>query len=199
MRAPPEAENGQTGGGDKRLTQRRTHCARHEFIRHDCHDRRIAGDLAMRDSQRLIETGLGAGVFQAVGVALLVTEAERIDGDLGQFDARIAAGVERPFQAFGDRNLHVESAVRADIEGALQLLYQNHLVAGRAVGPQIVRNVALEQSPDLGADIFGQPAHASTPHKKQNGQSHPHDSRKGRKGALHSFPAALCQVWGRFL
>ncbi|MEJ5155279.1 hypothetical protein WH240_08845 [Gluconobacter wancherniae] len=51
--------------------------------------------------------------------------------------------------------------MRADLFVALKVLDEDHLAAGFAVGPQVVRHVALKQATQLGSDVFGQPAHVS--------------------------------------
>ena len=88
MRAPPEAANMMNGvplldrglePGDHRLAGRHAERAAHEveILHADRH--RHAVELAEADLDRVVEAGLGARVLEAVGVAALVAEFQRID------------------------------------------------------------------------------------------------------------------------
>src|SRR5262249_51255096 len=58
---------------------------------------------------------------------------------------------------------HVVAAVRADLQVRQQVAVENHLLAGRALMPQVLRRLAArEQRADLRADIVGKPVHAGT-------------------------------------
>ncbi len=67
--------------------------------------------LAMGDDDGVLEPGLLPRLAQAVGVALLVAEAQRVGGAPGQLDAGELAAVEGPFQALGRGGAHVVAAV----------------------------------------------------------------------------------------
>ena len=61
------------------------------------------------------------------------------------------------------RQAEVMVAVRADPEPALQLAVEDHLLALRALLPEIVRNrprAGADPFTELGADDVGEPAHA---------------------------------------
>ena len=87
MRAPPEAANRtkgvpllerRLGAADEGLAGRHAERARHEaeFLRGQRH--RQAADAAVADLERVLHPGLGPGLLEAVDVALLVAELERV-------------------------------------------------------------------------------------------------------------------------
>ena len=52
--------------------------------------------------------------------------------------------------------------MRADLEVLLEVAVEDHLLAGGALVPEILRHLAPpEQGADLRADVFGEPAHAA--------------------------------------
>ena len=55
----------------------------------------LAIEIASAGKHGINHAGLAASVFQPVGIAALVTELERIGGDLGQRQAFILAFVEQ--------------------------------------------------------------------------------------------------------
>jgi hypothetical protein len=112
------------------------------------------------DGDGVIEVGFVAGFLQAVGVALGVAEAQRVDDRLGQFDAGVGVLVERPVQALGRTGAQVVAAMGADLAVGRQVAMEDHLLAGGALVPQIVRHGGpREQSADFRSDVFGEPAH----------------------------------------
>ena len=109
-------------------------------------------------------------VLQAVGVLLLVAEAERVDRRLGHLQPGPAALVEeRPEPVLGT-DPHVEAAVRADPLVLVEVAVEDHPLAGRALVPEILRHLRLARAggvegPDLRADVVGEPAHGCAPGK----------------------------------
>src|SRR3546814_13206814 len=91
---------------------------------------------------------------QAVGVALAVTELQRIERHRRQFDHLALAVVEQQLEAAPGGDAHVKAAVRADAQAVIQLAVEDHLASARALTPKIVRHLRLcNQSEDLRPDI----------------------------------------------
>src|SRR6185437_5768549 len=83
---------------------------------------------------------------------------------LGQLDARIGVLVERPGQSLLRRDAQMVAAMRADLEVLREIGVEDHLLAGGALLPEILRHLApREQRADLRADVFGEPAHGRAP------------------------------------
>ncbi len=104
--------------------------------------RLVAADRAVRGDDRVVEMRLVARLAQPVGVALAVAEAQRIGRRLRQLDAVPAALVEGPGQALERGRAHVVAAMRADLEVLLEVACEDHLLAGGALLPEIVRHLA---------------------------------------------------------
>ena len=148
-------------GGDQAFADGRAHRAAHELEGHRRDHGLVPADRAVRDDDRVLEMRLVARLPQPVGVALAVAEAQRVGRRARQLDAVPAALVEGPGQALGRGRAHVVAAMRADLEVLLEVAVEDHLLAGGALRPEIVRHLALaEQGADLRPDIFGEPAHA---------------------------------------
>ena len=103
MRAPPEAANRMKGvlllgrrlePGDDGGADRHAERAGDEIeILHRDGDR-VAEQLAGRDQHGVVHAGLGARFLEAVGVALLVAEFQRIERHRGQRHDVVLAAVE---------------------------------------------------------------------------------------------------------
>src|SRR5262249_27205910 len=68
-------------------------------------------------------------------------------------------------QALGRADAHVVAAVLTDREVGLELAVMDHLAAGRAFGPEVLRHILLlaDQRADARADEVGEPVHARAP------------------------------------
>jgi hypothetical protein len=103
---------------------------------------------------------LGLGLLEAVCVALLVAELQRVLRHLGVLDDLVPAVVEEEPQPLLGRNLHVVAGGRDDELVLLQVLVEDHLAGLGVLDPKILRHVApAEHGIDLRADEIGDPVH----------------------------------------
>ena len=147
--------------GDDRLTGGHAERPGHEAEVLGCGDDGAAVDRALADENGVIELGLGAGVLEAVGVALAVAELQRIGGNGRYGHLGVGAAVEDVGQAL--RRAHALVIVRARIDELVgfQILVKHHLPRLGALAPKIVRYLALrrQEAADLGADDVVDPVH----------------------------------------
>ena len=104
MRAPPDAANSTNGcrayercahRGDHRLAGGGSERPAHEVKVLDGGHDRVAVQLADAGMDRIVETGLAARVLQAIGVAALVAELQRIERHVGEMDGGVFLVVEQ--------------------------------------------------------------------------------------------------------
>ncbi len=133
----------------------------------------------------ILEPGLGLGLLQPVGVALLVTESQRVLDDLGVLEDLVFAAVEEEFQPLPGGDLHVVAGRRDDVLVALQVLVEHHLAALGILDPEVFGDVAApEHRVDLRADEIGDPVHgARFPFREKMGRLFG-GSKAGRAHAL---------------
>jgi hypothetical protein len=73
--------------------------------------------------------------------------------------------VKQRFQAFLRRQPHMMAAIAADVQVVFEVPMEKHLLAGRALQPEIFRNIGLRanQRPDLRSYVVIQPVHEAFP------------------------------------
>src|SRR5690606_6133746 len=127
------------------------------------HDRAAFQPAFHRDQRVALAGGFLRGL-DAVGIALLVTEAEYVDRAERGADLAAAAGVEEGGQPRAGADGHVMGALRTDLEVLLKLRAVKHRAAAVALLPQPLGHAALACGAALGADAgrhdFLQPGHA---------------------------------------
>src|SRR5690625_1248290 len=150
-------------GGHEALTHSQSHGAAHEGEIESSHHRRLALDGTVRNADGILLPCLRAGSAQPVAVAFAVAELEGVGDHLRQFDCLMLTAVEQDLHASFRADTHVMTAVRADPQQLFQLAMKDHVAAGSALFPKIVRNVvARNQRPNLRAHVVGNPVHAGT-------------------------------------
>src|SRR5947207_10988212 len=123
-------------------------------------DRRLAADPPLRDRD-----GVAPGaerrlpLTQPLGVALPVAETERVRRYFRCFDLLEHAVVEQDLEARLAADPEMVAAVVTDIEALREVTVEQHLLAGRAFAPEVVRHVLARQRADLRQDVIGQPTH----------------------------------------
>ena len=116
MRAPPERGEQDEGrllvdrgleALDHRLARRHAERAAHEIeILHGGHDRQ-AVEPAEAELDRIVQAGLGAGVLEAVGIAALVAELQRVDRHFGHADVEPGLAVEQRLEPRHGAHAHM--------------------------------------------------------------------------------------------
>src|SRR5262249_22074337 len=111
-----------------------------------------------------LAAGLVAGVADAVLIFALVAEMERIGRHFRRRKFLEHARVEQRGETLLRTDAHVMAALRADVLRRDQVAMEDHLAAGRAFAPEILRRLRLvgHQAFDPGADEIGNPVHDST-------------------------------------
>ena len=125
-------------------------------------DHRQAVERAARGDQRILLAGLGAGLLQPVGVALVVAERSGSAGTSGAGSASMDAVIEQRGETLLGADAHMMAALRADVLRRDQIAVEDHLAAAGAFAPEIVRRVAgcaPDQALDPRADEIGDPVH----------------------------------------
>ena len=146
---------------DNGIARRHAERAAHEGeILHGDDDRQVF-DGAGGVEDGVFQAGLGLRLLEAIGVALLVAELERILDDLGVFQGLVFALVEEIFQPFLGRDLHVVAGSRDDELVGFEVLVEDHLAGLGILDPQIFRHIGApaEHRIDLRADVIGDPVH----------------------------------------
>src|SRR5690606_27992755 len=102
--------------------------------------------------------------LQPVGILLLIAELERIERDGARRDKLVVALVEQRREALLRTEAHVMIAIRADAHRRFEVAMEDHLAAGRAFVPEIVRRLLLlvEDPLDLRTDDIVDPVHPLT-------------------------------------
>ena len=146
-----------------RLARRHAERAAHEIeILHADHDRQ-AVELAEAELDRVVHAGLGARVLEAVGVAPLVAEFQRIDRHLGDGDVEPGLAVEHRLQPRRRAHAHVVFGAGNDELVRLDVLVEDELPGLGALDPEILRHLAAsEEVADLRPDDVGDPVHRVT-------------------------------------
>ena len=147
---------GFVGGPDQPLADRAAHRPAHEGkVEGRDHDR-AAAHLAAGDNDGVFLARAGLVLAQARGVGLLVLELQRVGGQLGHIQP-LVAGVEQAVQPLFHRHGVVMPAVGADVQVLFKRLQEQHLVAGAALGPEVVGRVfsLTDEALDTGTDVIG--------------------------------------------
>ncbi|MBA7468829.1 hypothetical protein ES707_04084 [subsurface metagenome] len=155
------------------LLQRELHAAHHRFARghteraaheieilHGDDDGR-ALELAVADLHRVIQSGLGAGILQAIDIFALVAEFQGIGGNLGQRDVVPRLVVEDRLQPRHRAHAHVVVGPGDDELVGLDILVEHELSGIRTLDPQILRRLTPQHVADLRPDDVGEPVHGS--------------------------------------
>ena len=144
-----------------RFTRGHAERAAHEIeILHRDHDA-SAFELAVADLDRVVQSGLGARVLDAVDIFALVAKFERIGRNFGQRDIVPGLVVEDRLQPRHRAHAHV--VVRAgnhELVG-LDVLVEHELPGIRALDPQIFRRLAAQDVADFRPDDVSEPIHVS--------------------------------------
>ena len=127
------------GGAGHLLADDGAHRAAHEPEVHHADGDPPSADGAGPPDGRVAHPGRGLGRLEAVGVGLLVDEAEAIH----RLEARVALGPRTRVEELGEpgrrRQPEMVAAVRADPHRLVELLVEQHRLARGALGPQIGR------------------------------------------------------------
>ena len=148
IRAPPDADTtisgtrlgeGVLGGAGDLLADDRAHRAAHEPEVHHADRDRPALDRARPPDRRVLHPGRQLGGGDPVGVGLLVDEPERVD----RLEPGVALDERAVVEQVGEPGLgrepEVVAARRADALDLVELLVEQHLLAGRALRPEVGR------------------------------------------------------------
>src|SRR3546814_20378431 len=112
-------QHGETVGGEQPLAHRNAHGAAHEGEVEYRDDGRLAAHLAVRHHDGLVGPILGLRLAQAVGVALAVTDLQRIERHRRQFDHIALAVVEQRPEAAQGCAATMQATKRATTKAAL--------------------------------------------------------------------------------
>src|SRR3546814_68540 len=156
----PTLFRSELGRTKERLADGDAHRAAHEVELESRGHGRHAADRAVRDEDGVLEAGLALRILEAVGVTLLVAEAQRIDRYGCKGFQRIGAVVEQQRQPRLRAEPHVVPAMRADAPRLLEFATVDHLRTARALLPEILRRVAGYELPQLRRNEVGDPVHA---------------------------------------
>src|SRR5581483_6016041 len=144
---------------DDRFGGRHAERAAHEVeVLHRDHHRQ-AVELAEAELDRVIEPGLAARVLDAVGIAPLVAELERVDLHLGHADVEPGAAVEHRLEPRRRAHAHVVVGRRDDELIGFDVLVEHELAGLRTFDPEIFRRLPPQQAADFGPDDVGDPVH----------------------------------------
>ena len=145
---------------DHRFARRHAERAAHEIeILHADHDRQPV-ELAEAELDGVVGAGLGARVLEAVGVAALVAELERIERHLRDRDIEPGLVVEHRLEARRRAHAHVVVGAGDDELVGLDVLVEHELAGLRALDPEIFRRLAArEEVADFRPDDVGDPVH----------------------------------------
>ena len=118
-------------------------------------------ELAVADLDRVVHPGAGARILDAVGIALLVAEFQRIGRHLGKRDVVPGLVVEDRFQPRG--GAHAQVIIRAGDHHLVRLdvLVEHQLPGIRALDPEVLRRLPPQHVADLRPNDVGEPIHVS--------------------------------------
>ena len=146
-----------------RLARRHAERAAHEVEVLHADRHRRAFELAEADLDRVGEAGLGARVLQAIGVAALVAELQRIDRAGRHRDVEPGLAVEDRLQPRHRAHAHVVVRARDDELVRLDVLEEHELAGLRTFDPEILRQLApVEEVANLRPDDVGDPVHGAS-------------------------------------
>ena len=152
--------HGQPCRRDDPFTNRNTHGPTHEGEVKSGNHGFDPVDAAMGNHDRIIATGLRLGIAQTVGIALAVTELERIGWCLRQLDQFIGTIVEHQFEALFRIQAHMVRAFRAHHIIGHQILVVDHGPTSLALLPQIIGDFPWSnQRANARTNIVGKPIH----------------------------------------
>ena len=133
--------------------------AAHEIeILHADRDRQ-SFERADADLHRILEAGLGARVLEAVDIAALVAEPQRIDRHVRQQQVFVLAVVEDRLQPRRRADAHVIVRRRDDELVGLDVLVEDELAGLRTFDPEVLRRLATQEAADFRPDDVGDPVH----------------------------------------
>ena len=150
MRAPPEAANSTSGrffssavSKPRMIASPAAMPSEPPMKAKSCTGRRSAGPRSCRRVEDgVVQPGLGAGVLQPVGVALLVAELQRIDGDLRVVEQLVLAVVEEELQPLLGRDPHVVAGDGMTNWLLLEIPVEDHLAGLGTLDPEVFRHLA---------------------------------------------------------
>src|SRR4029077_19190116 len=94
-----------------------------------------APDFRVRPDQGVTAAVPRLCLFEAIGVAFLIAEAQGIERRLAQLDLRVSALVEQQGEAALGIETQMVPAIAADEQVRLELAMKQHLLAARAFVP----------------------------------------------------------------
>ena len=125
---------------------------------------REIGALLSRDVDVEIRKVVLFRILQAVDIAALVAEFQRIERHFGRCDLVVLAFVEDGFQPRVSPHPQMVVRARNDELIGLDILVEHHLPGFRAFYPKILRDLALvPEVADFGTDDVIDPIHFETP------------------------------------
>src|SRR5690606_24073874 len=120
-------------------------------------------DLADAIQHGILEAGLGFCIAEAIGVAPLVAELQRVDRNLRGIQQFVNAVIEEKPQAVLARNLHMSAGRWNYPLVLLEILVEDHLAGLRTFYPEVLRHIpAAKHGVDLWPYIAGDPVHRKT-------------------------------------
>ncbi len=144
---------------DHRLARRHAERAAHEIEILHADDHQQAFEPADAELHRVVQAGLGARILQAVGIAALVAELERIDRHFRHADVDPGLAVEHRLQARRRADAHVIVGARNDELVGLDVLVEDELAGLRTFDPEIFRRLAAQEAANFRPDDVGDPVH----------------------------------------
>src|SRR6185312_4234671 len=148
--------------GDHRLTGRHAERTAHEVEILNGDRDHLAFQPSDAELHRVLQSGSGAGVLEAVGVAALIAKLERIERHLRQDDIFKLTAVEHGLQPLRGADAHVIVRAWNDELVGLNVLVKNELPGLRTFDPEIFRRLAAQEAADFRPDDVGDPVHGSS-------------------------------------
>src|SRR5262249_18690828 len=125
------------------------------------------GGFAVGGPDRVVEPSLATCSSQALDIAQLVTEPQRVERHFRHRDVEPSLVVEHRFEARGGAHPHVVIRAGDDELIGLDILIENELASFRAFDPQVLRHFAPKHAADLRPHI-GNPVHCIITRGKRN-------------------------------
>ena len=147
--------------GDDALTRRHAERTAHEVeILHGYGDVTLV-ELARCHQYGVFVASLGPAFLEAVGIAFLVAEFQRVDRHAGHADQFVLAFVEEILEPVCRLDLHVVARIGHDPLVRLEIAIKHHLAGLGILDPQILGNLRLvaQDGADFGADEIIDPVH----------------------------------------